>query len=159
MPALQLFVYGTLKRGYANHARCCGDLADACEARVRGRLYLLAPGYPTLEVPAEDVLGEGSADQTADARRAAETPAPAFTPPRPPWDAVRGELLVFPDAARALAAFDELEDFDPRGESEYRRVLVPVETGGRVVAGWTYGRAGPVGRHVPGGVWDSDRFR
>jgi hypothetical protein len=52
---ISIFVYGTLKRGYANHDRFCHNAIDIQPATVLGRLYDLG-AYPALEVPDESIL-------------------------------------------------------------------------------------------------------
>lgn len=66
---LQVFVYGTLKRGGANFASYCHGALDVRPARVWGRLYALSAGYPMLAVPPESVLATGTADPAHDLAR------------------------------------------------------------------------------------------
>jgi gamma-glutamylcyclotransferase (GGCT)/AIG2-like uncharacterized protein YtfP len=48
-PTLIVFAYGTLKPEYGNHQRYCQDrLISATPAKVQGKLYALAAGYPGL---------------------------------------------------------------------------------------------------------------
>jgi len=56
---LPVLVYGTLRRGMANHARFCFDVIDVVPAWTRGRLFALPYGFPAM-VPADDgrVIGE-----------------------------------------------------------------------------------------------------
>ncbi|MDQ3638066.1 MAG: gamma-glutamylcyclotransferase, partial [Actinomycetota bacterium] len=63
---LDVFVYGTLKRGQRNHERFCRGVLAVREATVRGRLYDLPFGFPALVVPKEDVWATGTADYRAD---------------------------------------------------------------------------------------------
>ena len=49
-PSVQVFVYGTLKRGGRYHTYCVGGVMTA-EARVEGLLYDLPEGYPAIVVP------------------------------------------------------------------------------------------------------------
>jgi len=55
----RVLVYGTLRRGMANHDRFCFDIVDVIPAWTRGRLYALPYGFPAM-VPADDgrVIGE-----------------------------------------------------------------------------------------------------
>lgn len=43
-----LFVYGTLMRGQANHARYCTDALTIEPAVATGRLYHLPTGFPAM---------------------------------------------------------------------------------------------------------------
>jgi len=54
-----LFVYGTLMRDQANHARYCSDALTIEPAVTTGRLYYLPMGYPAM-IEADDgqVFGE-----------------------------------------------------------------------------------------------------
>jgi excisionase family DNA binding protein len=56
---LPVLVYGTLRRGMANHDRFCFDVLEVIPARTPGRLYALPYGFPAM-VPAGDgrVFGE-----------------------------------------------------------------------------------------------------
>lgn len=56
---LPVLVYGTLRRGMANHDRFCFDVLDVIPAWTTGRLYALPYGFPAM-VPAADgrVIGE-----------------------------------------------------------------------------------------------------
>ena len=44
----RVFVYGTLLRGEANHARFCADALTIEPASTRGRLYHLPAGFPAM---------------------------------------------------------------------------------------------------------------
>jgi gamma-glutamylcyclotransferase (GGCT)/AIG2-like uncharacterized protein YtfP len=50
---LPVFVYGTLRRGFANHDRFCFDVLEVVPAWATGRLYDLPYGFPAM-VPARD---------------------------------------------------------------------------------------------------------
>ncbi len=144
-PVINLFVYGTLKRGFPNHDRFCRNAIDIQPATVWGRLYDLG-AYPALEVPEETILAHGTTDPLADAvtqarfeAEAAQHPAPrAKGRTRSGWGLVRGELLAFDDPAERLPRLDHLEGYHPDGPSLYRRVLTPVFCGDASVAAWVY---------------------
>ena len=143
---LQLFVYGTLKRGFWNHARYCRDVLAVTDAVVRGRLLETSSGIPVLMVPEEDIRGIGSLDPRTDvstqAHWTARKPSPATTPPSTatdtPWGPVYGELLTFDDPVARLPAIDRLEGFYPGGSSLYRRALVPIRSHRAVCPVWLY---------------------
>ena len=138
--AIQLFVYGTLKRGFHNH-RFCAQARDIQPAWTWGRLYDLRAGYPALEVPDDQILALGTDDPVRDARCAQQTPPDPLTP-EGDWDRAQGELVTLADADRELPPIDRLEGFSPVRAYDanlYLRVLVPVWTeDGEVVAAWTY---------------------
>jgi len=151
---IRLFVYGTLKRGFANHARYCEGIDDVAPARVRGRLYDLPAGYPMLVVPPGDVIARGTTHPEADARTLAEWET-RWKAPRTPrcedaqdWGPVTGEVLTISDPAIRLPGIEALEQFEPGGTGMYDRVLVPVLEGAFRLA-WTY--VAPEGR-LPAGA-------
>jgi gamma-glutamylcyclotransferase (GGCT)/AIG2-like uncharacterized protein YtfP len=99
-----LFVYGTLRRGLANHHRMAGAVA-AGTARVLGTLWWVRPGIPTLR-PYTPVPG---------------APGRATAPPSIPW--VEGE--IYHVGPSQLAHLDDFEGFDHSPAPEYRRVMLP----------------------------------
>ena len=143
---LQLFVYGTLKRGYWNHDRFCQGVLSVEEAVVTGHLYQFPSGIPILEVPEEHILAHGTSDPLADVatqRRFAEQLSQhlALLPLDAPvgdWGRVCGELLTFNDHESRLPAIDRLEGFNPGGHCLYRRVLLPVLVERTLVPAWLY---------------------
>jgi gamma-glutamylcyclotransferase (GGCT)/AIG2-like uncharacterized protein YtfP len=149
---LNMFFYGTLKRGHANHNRLCRGYLRAEEATVRGRLYGLPFGYPALLVEQEDVRAVGTSDHMSDAERGSPRLAGTRVLDGP---RVSGELFAFGDPEERLPALDLLEGFDPGGGSSfYRRVLIPAETsGGATVLAWAYAIEKPSGIYLPDGRW------
>jgi gamma-glutamylcyclotransferase (GGCT)/AIG2-like uncharacterized protein YtfP len=149
---VQMFFYGTLKRGGSNHAYCRGGRMTAV-AMVEGLLYDLPQGYPALVVPEASVVSVGTDDPLNDAHAGNALDQAGLPEPEKP--AVHGELYTFDDPEDRLPSLDELEDFSPGDPSSpYRRVLVPVRLdGGGVTAAWTYAVRGLQGTHLPGGRW------
>lgn len=127
-----IFVYGTLKAGFQNHAHYCRGVHCVVEARTWGRLYLWEPGIPILAVPRRHVLLIGSTDIAADlaAAQALEARRPDLKVrmgPQLRWRRIRGQLLYFADSERRLHILDALEGFTPTtGARGYQRVLLPV---------------------------------
>ena len=151
---LNLFVYGTLKRGQRNHEHFCRGLISVQEATVRGRLYELPVGFPALVVPEADVRATGTMNYLADAEAARYNKVEASEIPSS-WDTVQGELLVFDDPEERLPILDDLEGFRPGEKSFYRRVLIPttlLETGATVPA-WAYALRSASGLYLRGGRW------
>ncbi|MGN7471570.1 gamma-glutamylcyclotransferase family protein [Brevibacillus sp. SAFN-007a] len=98
---LPVFVYGTLLRGFSNHAICVKPFPHTeRKATIRGEIYHLPEGYPGLLIGAEE-------------KNEAE---------------VTGAVLDFAPEVydKALAVLDELETYygegDPR--NEYERMIV-----------------------------------
>ena len=135
---LQLFVYGTLKRGYWNHQRFCAQARSIEPAVVWGRLYHLHAGFPALEVPEGLILARGTADPLTDARRQQEIGTPRFGRPTGDWDLIHGELVTFTDPQRDLPPIDRLEGFRPGGHSMYQRVMVAAGCRNASIAVWIY---------------------
>jgi gamma-glutamylcyclotransferase (GGCT)/AIG2-like uncharacterized protein YtfP len=159
---LAVFVYGTLKRGQVNHDRFCRSAVTVEPAVTRGRLVHLAAGYPALAVSAAMQLTWATGDPMEDLalqhewerRLADETPGQ----PDPEGSAepeVRGEWMLFDDAAGRLPPLDRFEGFRPGGRSLYRRVLIRCWVGGdRVLRpAWTYVQLRPRGLPVSSGCW------
>ena len=150
---LNVFVYGTLKRGERNHERFCRGVLAVREATVRGRLYELPYGVPALIVPEEDVLAMGTTDYSADAKtqnRAQSEPQESSLS-----STVHGEPFAFDDLEERLPALDGLEGFNPGEESRYERILISAtlsETG-ETVPTWAYGIKTPTGVNLPDGIW------
>ena len=151
---LDVFVYGTLKRGQRNHERFCRGALAMREATVRGRLYAPPFGFPALVVPKEDVQTTGTGDYLFDAKARSQ----AQTRPQevsPDWDMVYGELLTFDDPEKRLQDLDALEGFRPGESGLYRRVLVPatLAEAGTTVLAWTYVVDSTSGTYLPEGRW------
>ena len=125
-----------------NVLQCVLEIRDA---QIRGRLYE-GPGFPVLEVPAEDILALGTGEPLADVAiqvrlsgRMGSSPGPVpERATRGAWGAVSGELLTFDDPESRLPTIDRLEGFRLGGSSLYRRVLVPATVNGARDLAWVY---------------------
>ena len=144
---LRIFAYGTLKRGFANHASYCAGALRICRARLRGRLFKLSPYVPVLSVPDKSILVYGTSSPAADievqekfgAFLKAKGTVGSESPDGADWGNVRGELLVFADPETRLPLLDGLEEFRPGRPSTYKRALVPITlSGGFRTSAWTY---------------------
>jgi gamma-glutamylcyclotransferase (GGCT)/AIG2-like uncharacterized protein YtfP len=132
---LDLFVYGTLKRGYWNHERFCQGVASVDPAFVCGTLYETAYGIPVLRVPEATILAHGTGDPLADAMTQARAKLGTVELPA---HRVHGEILTFDDPADRLPDIDRLESFRPGQSSGYERVLVPAFTNHGAYPVWCY---------------------
>jgi gamma-glutamylcyclotransferase (GGCT)/AIG2-like uncharacterized protein YtfP len=147
---IDVFVYGTLKRGERNHDRFCSGVLRVSDATIRGRLYDLPFGFPGLVVPEEHILAVGTTDYLADAeKQGASVPTAASIGE----DTVCGELFTFDDALDRLPALDGLEGFQPGETRLYRRVLIPAHADGGTRLAWAYAMEKPSGEHLPNGRW------
>lgn len=131
---LPFFVYGTLRPGRANHARCLrGRTAAEESALVRGVLLYEGPGYPYAVAGPADAVVHGDLVQ--------------------PSEDVHDEVR---------AALDRLEGYVPGAPGNlYERVVWRAERAdGETVRAWLYVAAEPLatrlratGTPVPGGDW------
>ena len=151
---LDVFVYGTLKRGQRNHEPFCRRALAVREATVRGRLYDLPCGYPALVVPKEDVLATGTGEYLSDAKASSHMQS-GPQEELPDWDTVYGELVTFDDPEKRLPDFDVLEGFRPGESGFYSRVLVPttLADAGTIVLAWIYAVDSTSGVYLPQGHW------
>ncbi|PKO19388.1 gamma-glutamylcyclotransferase [candidate division BRC1 bacterium HGW-BRC1-1] len=151
---IRIFVYGTLKRGHANH-RLCAHARSIEPAAVWGRLYHLHWGIPRVEVPEETILAQGTDDPLADARAQQRTSEPEFNRPVGDWDLVHGEMVTFADSSRDLPPIDRLEGFHPDREGNfYERVLVSAKCGSTTLPVWIYWMQNPTDcERVANGKW------
>lgn len=176
---LRMFVYGSLKRGYRNHAAYCAGHASFRPATVVGRLYRQPDGYPMLVVPSSSILALGTHDlrrdmlellQVETALKNASTLRTISELPvdqQKDWQAIRGEIYEWPATApehceSIVSQLDRLEDYYPadeasRAASLYHRVLVLATHEGGWELVWTFVAPGgklplnctPMGRSWP----------
>ncbi|MFO7954082.1 gamma-glutamylcyclotransferase [Thioalkalivibrio sp.] len=154
MPAVvDLFVYGTLKRGFANHRALCRRAIKIRAASIAGAIFDLPVGYPAVQIPGESILLEAGADPVRDAGRQRLVRKPE--PPGPAREQVHGEWIRLPNPARTLPALDALEGVRADGRGEYRRALVPAWTEEGPRALWVYWMLGrpPGACQLPEGRW------
>ena len=148
-PNLQVFVYGTLKRGERNHERFCQNASRIEPATTRGSLYHLPFGFPGLAVDRGGVREFGSTDYLSDVFKQRSLPE---TEKGTPDGLVHGELVSFPDPNH-LAALDSLEGYAPGENALYERILLPVKTQSRRSLAWAYVLRRAAGTHLPDGRW------
>lgn len=135
---IRLFVYGTLKCGFWNHARFCSSASSIHPAVVWGRLYHFHAGFPILEIPENQILAHGTASPAVDAITQHRFQSSSFIRPSGDWDLIHGEILTFNNPQRDLLPIDRLEGFRPGANSMYERVLLPALSGEQSVAVWLY---------------------
>lgn len=142
-----LFVYGTLKRGLANH-RYMESATYVATGFVVGTMWWLSPGIPIIRVPSPAILVRGNpADPSGDPQRLNETEQ------RPPNNhntpMVEGEIysLTREQFIRIIPRLDELEEHNTVEPSVYHRVAVMAMAHESVemepMPVWTYVDASP----------------
>ncbi|WP_018881218.1 gamma-glutamylcyclotransferase [Thioalkalivibrio sp. ALE30] len=152
---VDLFVYGTLKRGFANHRAFCSSALRIRTATIVGSLYDLPVGYPAVQIAADSILLKAGQDPARDAGRQRRFRGLAPSAPDAAQELVHGEWIRLPDPPRALPRVDALEGVRPGGRGEYRRALVPAWTEDGPTALWVYWmpRLPPGARHLADGIW------
>lgn len=161
---LELFVYGSLKRGQVNHDLLCRGATEAEPAVTRGALFDLPAGYPALAIPPDLHLAAGSADLQADLAQqrawqqrldSSPTRASVLDHVEDPFGVVYGEWLTFDEGLVRLRRIDRFEGFRPGRMGLYERVLIPVRLTDtrRIRAAWTYVQLAPEGTALPHGTW------
>ncbi|WP_018873660.1 gamma-glutamylcyclotransferase [Thioalkalivibrio sp. ALJ16] len=152
---IDLFVYGTLKRGCANHRAFCARALRVRTATIAGSLYDLPVGYPAVQIPDRSILLRAGQDPARDAGRQRRFRGLAPPAPEAAQGRVHGEWIRLPDPARTLPRVDALEGVRPDGRGEYRRALVPAWTEEGPAALWIYWmpRLPPGARHLADGAW------
>ena len=157
---LDLMTIGSLKRGQWNHDRYCRGNIGIEPATVCGKLYLLPPGCPVLQVPVESILASGTHDAFYDAQiEYQENDDQDFEYKiYDGWSIVQGELITFSDPERFLPPIDKLNYF-PLG---FDRHLIPARReDGIIVYAWAYTMHEiPSGaRLLPDGVWPEKQIQ
>jgi gamma-glutamylcyclotransferase (GGCT)/AIG2-like uncharacterized protein YtfP len=146
--ALRIFVYGTLKKDFSNHAQYCGGVLRIEPALLRGTLFKLNPDIPVMTIPDEDILAHGTRNVFKDLEvqekfesilqvNQKDEKKPVIK--SDDWGVVRGEVLFFGDAQTRLPLIDDLEEFTSGEPSTYLRVLVTASLlTGRQTSAWAY---------------------
>jgi gamma-glutamylcyclotransferase (GGCT)/AIG2-like uncharacterized protein YtfP len=144
---LRVFVYGTLKKGFSNHASYCAGVLQIIPAHVRGSLFKLDSNLPVATIAEGDILAYGTSNPFADMRTQqnldtllkTDTSKISRNPDASSRRKVYGELQIFDDPETRLPLLDELEEFRPGGKSTYVRVLVSVTLpDGFQTSAWIY---------------------
>jgi len=132
--AFRLFVYGTLMEDGEHHHLIAGHHTQKEDADVVATKQFMEDDIPYIVVPQDSILLKGTIHAMADAKKAASIQAE----PRESDEWVSGELYTLSNPEERVPLLDLLEDFEPGGESEYDRVLLPVKTKLGWIPAWTY---------------------
>lgn len=152
----RLFVYGTLRLGYANHARFCSEAIKIFPGKTFGKLYGLPYGYPGLICQPSLILAQGTSDPINDLKTQNEilnNPSD-LTLPKNGFDWIFGEVVTLANPLLDIPPIDRLEGFQPGKDSLYNRVLIQALVEGEWVQVWTYEYARKnIGTYLPSGIW------
>lgn len=110
-------------------------------AKINAKLYAREEdGIPYITVPGKYIATRGSHDYTKDAAALSKFTVPDDYKPSEATGWVRGELYTITDYKQLMQIIDLFEDFSPGYESEYDRVLYPVQIEGQVSfeMAWVY---------------------
>jgi gamma-glutamylcyclotransferase (GGCT)/AIG2-like uncharacterized protein YtfP len=152
MTIFNLFVYGTLKSGFRNHAHYIPQGTKIAEASVIGNLYDSGHGFPILVIPPQNIIQIGSGDILGDGTLAA-FPAGVLEPCEG-YGLVWGELMLLTEPEKIIPNMDKLEGFRPGQSSFYQRVLTKVTAGAEIVLAWVYiNNDQTKNKSVPSGIW------
>lgn len=162
MSHFDLFVYGTLKHGYANHNYFCHSAIDSRPAQVIGRLYDLNAGYPAMDIPESSILLHGTLDIEEDIsqQQNLKLPEVEHISTLTGWDRVQGEVMRFNHPQHEIPPIDRLEGFNPGRSSLYDRVLVLAEVDDKPAPVWCYRASERLishGIHIKDGLWVGHR--
>ena len=147
-----IFVYGTLQSRQGN-SHYCRNAINIEKATVCGKLYQLSAGYPTLQVPTQNIILAGIEDAFKSAQeQCRENKNKTFGfKIHDDWDLVHGELVTFSDPAE-IQPIDRLEGTP----FYYDRVLVPAQkVEGKIIAAWVYimYEIPRSSSYLPNGIW------
>lgn len=151
---MSLFLYGTLRPEASHHHLVAPWVIDSVPARIWGRLYQVAAGYPSVEIPEEGILAVGTAQAEKDVLTESRFAVPAGPPPSGDWGWVFGDVVTLSEPAASLPPLDDYEGYHPGRPSLYRRVLAPIMVEEERGLAWVYVRKSQRSdRRVHDGVW------
>ena len=139
--SLNLFVYGTLMRGFRANAFLPED-SLVTEGRIVGNLYHYNnAGYPIIQLPKDRNSIEGTLDYDKDiaVQNEKNDTLPEYLPYHSKFGSVFGELYKIPYSNEVLGYLDTYEGFHGKPNSGlYDRTLVEVETKDFYCWAWVY---------------------
>lgn len=145
MQTFNLFVYGTLMRGFRANS-FIPDNAEMYKGKVTGNLYHYATGFPIVEILKHPQSVVGTRDYLGDISK--QNDLNRVHPECLPFDLnygrVYGELYKIPfedyeDISDIIQNLDSYEGFTPESSHNlYDRTLVPVQTDQEITWSWIY---------------------
>lgn len=132
MHIFKLFIYGTLRSDMPEHHLLSGKYDTMKPAKVNARLFArIEDGIPYITVPGKFISARGSHDYTKDAAALTKITVPDEYTPSEAAGWVTGELYTLSDFKQVMQIIDLFEDFSPGYESEYDRVMYPIQVEGQ----------------------------
>ena len=134
--------------------RCSRRVASLGKATVCGKLYLLPPDSPTLQIPNDSVLLAGVKDafESAQEQYQENDSGDLEYKIHDGWDTVHGELVIFYDPEDDIPELDKLYGIP----FYYDRILIPAKKAdGSIIAAWAYvmHEIHFSARYLPDGIW------
>ncbi len=159
MQTFNLFVYGTLMRGFQSH-RLIPENSKMTKGKIAGNLYHYCAGYPVAKILRHPDSVEGSYNYQKDIeiQNDRNRVEPACLPLNLKFGKVFGELYEIPYTGdnNIFKMLDNYEGFDPNSNDRlYNRTLVPVQTENRIIWAWVYNmeEAPSSSVHILSGNW------
>ena len=148
MCELVMFFYN----GREHHCSC--RTANLGKATVCGKLYLLPPDSPVLQVPNDSVLLAGVKDafESAQEQYQENDSGDLEYKIHDGWDTVHGELVTFYDPEKDVPELDKLYGTP----FYYDRILIPAKKAdGTLIVAWAYvmHEIHFSARYLPDGIW------
>ena len=133
---------------------CSRRVANLGKATVCGKLYLLPPDSPTLQIPNDSVLLAGVKDafESAQEQYQENDHGDLKYKIHEGWDTVHGKLVTFYDPEKDIPVLDKQYGCP----FYYDRVLIPArKADGSIIAAWAYvmHEVHFSARYLPDGIW------
>lgn len=144
MRTMNIFVYGTLMRGFRANSFFPKD-AKMLKGRIAGNLYHYAAGYPIVDILKHSRSVPGSMDYAKDMDTLEDLNRiePECLPFNLSYGRVHGELYMIPcgeaeDTMHRLDRYEGFNDMAEPGSRLYEKTAVPVETEEGIIWAWVY---------------------
>lgn len=145
MLTFNLFVYGTLMRGFRANS-FIPEESEMLKGKIAGNLYHYSAGFPIVEILKHPQSIIGTRDYIADIAKQNDLNRvePECLPFNLNYGRVYGELYKIPytdnkDDESIIRQLDSYEGFRPSSEYNlYNRTLVPVQTDKKIIWAWVY---------------------
>jgi hypothetical protein len=116
----------------SEHHLLSGKFDSMSAAKINAKLFTrIDDGIPYITVPGKFIAARGSHDYTKDAAALTKLIVPENYEPSGSAGWVKGELYTLSDYKQVMQIIDLFEDFSPGYESEYDRVMYPIQFEGQ----------------------------